>query len=109
MPVKMIKENINLLKEYTEKEYEYARLKLFYQISSASTSISKKIIIGLFGVIALLFTSLGLAIWLGQIWNNLALGFLSVGGVYVAITLIVIGLRKNIEKYVIAKISAKYF
>lgn len=108
-PIKILKENANLLEEYTQKEYEYLSLKLFYQVGALSTYIAQKIIIGLFAMIALIFISIALAIWIGQILDNFALGFLMVGGGYIIIALITFLRRKHIETFIVRKMSAKYF
>lgn len=108
-PAQTLKENAALLEQYANKEFEYAQLKLFYQLGSVSTSIAQKTIIGLFAVIALVFINIALAMWLGQALSNFALGFLLVGAGYLIIAFIAYLMRKRIETYIIQKMSAKYF
>jgi Na+-translocating ferredoxin:NAD+ oxidoreductase RnfA subunit len=104
-----IKETTTLANDYVIQEFELAKLKTAYQITSMTTSVAKKTIMGLALTLAILFLSISCAFWLGSILDNTALGFLLTGSFYLVILCILYFLRKQIEKYVVKKITRKYF
>ena len=61
----------------------------------ASTSIVF-IVISLFVGLFFLFASIALALWLGSIFQNIALGFITTGGIFLVFGIICIMLRKKI-------------
>lgn len=71
-----LKETVDLSQQLAEKEYEYAQLKVFYQIASVSSSVVKKSLFAFFTLIAALFLSIAAALWLGNLLESATLGFL---------------------------------
>ena len=104
-----LRETAKLSQQYANEELEYAKLKVFYQVASISSNVAKASLLGLFGLIALIFISFAMAFWLGKIWESPFLGFLSVGIFYLMITVIIYFFRKKIEKNIITHMAAKYF
>lgn len=104
-----IKETTILAKDYVSQELELAKLKAAYQITSVTSSIAKKTIMGLALTLAILFLSISGAFWLGSILDNTAIGFLLTGSLYLILLCIVFFLRKRIENYVVKKVTKKYF
>lgn len=109
-PVDNLKETTQLTEQYAMKEYEHAQLKLFYQATSLASSVVKKSLFGVFVLTGLIFISVALALYLGVILDNKALGFLIVGaGYFVMIFIGGLAFRKKIEKYVIQRMAKTYF
>ncbi|MEZ4794325.1 MAG: phage holin family protein [Flavobacteriaceae bacterium] len=104
-----LKEMGHLTQKYVVEEYEHAKLKLFYQAVSFTSSTANKTLVGVVGLLALSFVSIGIAFWLGSLLDSMALGFLVVGAFYLLLTLVVFLLRRKVERYVIQKMAAKYF
>ena len=96
--------------EFLENNYEYYKLSIFKKITKGSTSLIYFMIIGslLFG--ALLLLTFALALYIGSLLDNLALGFLIVGGFYILIAAIAyFGFRKTIERVVLIRASKDFF
>lgn len=108
-PAKDFKDSAALIQQYVTKEYEYAQLKFFYQASAVSTAVVKRIVIGVFLVIAMGFLSIAAALWIGSMLDSWVLGFLIMGGFFLLLTFIAYLVRKRIERYIIRHMSAKYF
>lgn len=71
---------------------------------------SYKLILGFFLLIALLFLSVALAIYLGDILESIALGYLIVGGAYLILMFVLsLFLKKYLEKTILRKSSAQFF
>ncbi|MAY22548.1 MAG: hypothetical protein CMC74_07205 [Flavobacteriaceae bacterium] len=104
-----LKETVDLSQQLAEKEYEYAQLKVFYQIASVSSSVVKKSLFAFFTLIAALFLSIAAALWLGNLLESATLGFLWVGLFYVVLVSIALLFRKRIEKYVVNRLAKNYF
>ncbi len=104
-----LKETVDLSQQLAEKEYEYAQLKVFYQIASVSSSVVKKSLLAFFTLIAALFLSIAAALWLGNLLESATLGFLWVGLFYVVLVSIALLFRKRIEKYVVNRLAKNYF
>lgn len=97
------------LKEYAQKEYEYSKLKIFFQIASLTSSLAKVLLIGTAITLFTVFISFALAIGLGQLFNNMYLGYIAVAGLYLLIAGIVYGLRNKLERFIVKKLSKTYF
>lgn len=71
---------------------------------------SHKLILGFFLLIALLFLSVSLAIFLGEYLNSIALGYLIVGVCYLILMFVLsLFLKKLLEKKILNKASAQFF
>lgn len=105
----MVEESSTLLKNYAEHELDYLKLKVFYQVSAYTSSLTKKVVIGGFLLLFLAFATIALAIYLGELMDSAALGFLVVSIGYLMIAVVFFILRKWIEKKIIASLSKTYF
>lgn len=108
-PAKDFKDSAALIQQYVTKEYEYAQLKFFYQATSVSSSIAKKMLVGIFAIIAMGFLSIAAALWIGSLLDSWVLGFLIMGGFFLLLTLLAYLQRKRLERYIIREMGAKYF
>ena len=96
-------------KEYVKLSENYYRLKIFQHISLLFSFITKLAIFGSILLIALIFLSIAGSIALGDMLDNLALGFLIVGGGLIVIAIVVYLGRGAIDKTIITKISKDFF
>ena len=97
-------------KAYLESSVAYYKLWGFKVAMKSTSVIVKFLMIVLCLSMVLLFLSIAAAIAIGYALDNLAYGFLIVGGVYVLFTFIFFLLRdKIIEGQVMAKFSEIFF
>ena len=76
-------------KAYFEAQKEYLTLEYYEKAGKAAGGMFGGLLSAVLVLMFLLFASLGLAYWLGTVMSNTALGFVSVGGVYLLAFLIV--------------------
>ncbi|MBJ2175691.1 hypothetical protein JBL43_15670 [Aureibaculum sp. A20] len=113
MAFEALKENlfeadINI-QSYAKSSEEYIKLKSFKALMIGITFITKLLIISALVGMSLLLLSLALAILLGEILNNLVLGFLIVGLFYALVGLIAYFLRNKLNAPLLKKFSNYYF
>jgi hypothetical protein len=68
--------------EYGKTSLELAKLKAIDRVSDIAASFILKILISVFLFFVILFASLGLAFWLGEVLGKVYFGFLAVAGIY---------------------------
>ena len=91
-----IRELILDLKAYLETRYDLARLGLVESVAGTVSAIITALVVSILGFTLLLFISIGLAYFLGEMWDSQALGFWAVGGGYFALVLLVLLLRRSL-------------
>lgn len=96
-------------KKYVTNSLSYIKLKTFFITALSISTVTKIVLVGGIITIGILFLSIALAITLGDYFESLSLGCLSVGLLYLFIGLIVYLLRSIIDKKVIKSLSAKFF
>jgi hypothetical protein len=110
--VTAIKETISESSElgvlYAQQELEHMQLKLFYKIAAHGSGTAKKVVMGLLILMALAFSSIALALYLGSLLDSNSLGFLLVGCVYILLTVTAYLLRRKIEKYIINELAQNF-
>ena len=84
-------------KDYAEARLELVKLDASAKISNVVSSIASAVVIGLVGLFALLFVSIGTAWWIGQANNNPSMGFFIVAGFYVVVGIVLYLLRNSIK------------
>jgi hypothetical protein len=98
------------LKNYAKVKYDLTALKLFIKITNLAGSLLTGIGFLIFGTLAIFFLSAALALWLGEMMNSYALGFLCVGGLFIFIFLILFLLRRKIVFPIIRdRLIRKYY
>ncbi|RZT00049.1 hypothetical protein [Aquimarina brevivitae] len=102
-------EAVDLSKKYVEKTNEYYKLKLFQQLTSSFSFLTKMAVIGGFIFLGLIFMAVSGAIALGNYLNSITLSCLIIGGGLMIISLLFYFLRKQIDKIIIRKIAKTYF
>lgn len=68
--------------EYGKTTIELAKLKAVDRISDVAASLISTIVTGAVLFIFILFTSLGLALWLGDVLGKIYFGFFAVAAIY---------------------------
>ena len=96
-------------KKYATTTFSYVKLKSFYLTTLSISLVTKMVLIGGLATIGTLFLSIGLAITLGNHFDNIPLGFFLVGLLFLFIGLIVYMARKFIDKNIIKSLSTKFF
>ena len=100
---------LDIGKRYVDTSYKYLKLKIFHLLATNITMLSKMIVIGGIFTIALIFVSLSGAIALGNYYENMPLGYLLVGFIFMLIGFIVYLVRDVFNKLIITNLSAKFF
>ncbi len=95
--------------KYVTKSYEYFKLKVFQQLSFTISMMAKAIVIGAVLFIGLIFMAVAGAIAIGNALDNVSLGYLIVGGLFMVIALLIFLLRNLIDSTIINKFHSKFF
>ena len=96
--------------EYIESNLAYYKLKSFKVAMKSTTLILKITLMVLFLLMVLLFCSIAGAFAIGTYFGSNALGFLTVGGIYLLFTLLVFLFKdKIIERPILEKFSEIFF
>lgn len=96
-------------KEYVEVSKKYYKLKVFQQLTSTASYVVKTVIIGGLLLLAFLFMAIGAALALGDLFNNMPLGYLAVGCIFILFGLLVYSKRTSIDRILIKNMSKTYF
>ncbi len=70
------------ISDYLSSQSELFKLRLVDKLTTLFTSIINKIVVITFSLLILFFTSVALAIYLGEIFESASLGFLCVSAIY---------------------------
>lgn len=76
--------------------YKLTVLKLTQKTTNIASGILLGVALGIFGFLIVLFLSVALALWLGDLINSRAGGFLLTAGIFVVLLAIIAVLRKKI-------------
>jgi len=96
--------------DYIESSIRYHKLDLFKKIMKGVVAGSYQLILSFFLLIALFFLSLALAMFLGELLDSTALGYLIVGGFYLFVMIICSFFMKGtLEKILVKKASTQFF
>lgn len=109
-----IKENFEHLssttQQYLESSIAYYKLDFFKKATKVAIDTSHKLILAFFLLIALLFLSVALSIYLGVLLDSLALGYLIVGVFYLIIMMICAAtLKPVLKKIILSRASVSFF
>lgn len=105
-----IQEFTTATQSYIESTISYHKLDLYKKVMRDAVSSTHKLLIAFFLLIAVLFLSIALSIYLGEQLESIALGYLIVGSFYLALV-VMIGLfmKPVIEKKLLRKTSEQFF
>jgi uncharacterized membrane protein YqjE len=88
--------------EYLDTRWDLIVLSLAKKTSNVVSGLASSLILGVFGLLVLLFLSIGLAVYLGSLFGNQAAGFFAVAGVYALLLVIALLLARNMIRSRIA-------
>jgi len=96
-------------KAFLESNVSYYKLWLFRATMKSTTMMLKLFLLSVMLVIVTLFFSIAAAIGIGYALDNLAYGFLIVGGIYLILSIIVYKVQDNIVEGPILKKFSEFF
>jgi hypothetical protein len=103
---KVTTDSIDNSQEYLKHSWEYYKLKLFMHTAELSIGSIKLAFFSILGIMAIALFSIALAIYLGDVLENLALGYVLTGVLYIVLMFVIYALfRKKVEKRIIKKLS----
>ena len=94
---------------YVEHSLEYAKLKSFKISMVLVTYFAKVVLVGIFAILTLLFLSLAASYAMGEAFDNLLYGFLTVGLIYFVLGLLGYLIRDRLNKPILRMFSKYYF
>jgi lipopolysaccharide export LptBFGC system permease protein LptF len=104
------KEFTAAIQSYIDSTIKYHQLDLFKKGTKGVTASIHAVLLLFFGLIALLFLSVAASIFIGYAVDNLAIGYLIVGGIYLLIFCIVLFFLKPwISKKVLQTMSKSFY
>lgn len=89
-------ETIEYLKLYAQQQVDIAKLDAVEKSSKVVSSMITGLVLGMVGLVVLLFLTIAGALFLGQMLGNSALGFLIVSLIFVVVGVILYSLRKTL-------------
>jgi len=89
---------IQKLKEYLNNTKNLTVLTIVDKLSSLISTVVTDGLMVIFGFFILLFLSVGLGFYFGELFESTALGFLALAGVYFLLALILMVFKNGIEK-----------
>lgn len=98
-----------ITKKYVKTSVDYAYLKTFYLTSLSISNVTKIVLVGGMFTIGFVFLLVALAIYLGNVFNDISLGCVAVAVLTFVFALILFALRKMVDKQVIKALSKKFF
>lgn len=97
-------------KEYIDTRIEYTRLSLVEKGSKILADLITSATVVVCFILAFLFASITLSLYLSEVFNSFTKGFGAVAGIYLLLTLIVLLTKdKYIEKLLVNLFIKKYF
>ncbi|GAK98634.1 MULTISPECIES: phage holin family protein [Nonlabens] len=105
-----IQEFTTATQSFIESSINYHKLDLYKKVMSGVISSSHKLLLGFFLLISILFLSLAASIYIGDLLDNDALGYLIVGLFYfLLVILVALFMKPVIEKSLLRKTSQQFF
>lgn len=94
---------------YFKASRQYLELKIFQQFSLSVSLIAKLIAISIFAFLGLIFCAVAASMAIGDALENLLLGYLIVGVLFLLIGVIIFMGRTSINKIILQKLGSKFF
>jgi hypothetical protein len=96
-------------KELVSKSYEYSKLKAFQITTFSISMLAKLFIIGGFLSLGFIFMAISGAIALGKYFQNIGLGYLTVGAAALIFSFLLYLFMKSLDRKIIIRISKIFF
>jgi hypothetical protein len=85
-------------KDYAELRLELTKLEASAKISNVVSSVASVVVTGVLGLFTLLFVSIGVAWWIGQVNDNPSMGFFIVAGFYALLGVVFYLMRESLVR-----------
>ena len=86
------------VEQYVATTAELYKLKAFQKVAKVATSVITSVLMAFFGILFLLFVSIGLAVYLGEVMGRMHYGFMIVAGIYLLLAIIIYALSARVLK-----------
>lgn len=101
----VVSELRQLITEYFDARLKLIKLETFEKIAKVTAVLFSSLVVALLGFFLLFFLSMSLGFYLGKVFDSMALGFLSVTGLYLILFMLVLFMKKDLlEKFLIERI-----
>jgi hypothetical protein len=101
----VISELRQLITEYFDARLKLIKLETFEKIAKVTAVLFSSLVVALLGFFLLFFLSMSLGFFLGKVFDSMALGFLSVTGLYLILFMLVLFMKKDLmENFLIERI-----
>ncbi len=101
----VISELRQLITEYFDARLKLLKLETFEKIAKVTAVLFSSLVMALLAFFLLFFLSMSLGFYLGKIFDSMALGFLSVTGLYLILFVLVLLMKKDLlENFLIERI-----
>jgi len=101
----VISELRQLITEYFDARLKLIKLETFEKIAKVTAVLFSSLVVALLGFFLLFFLSMSLGFYLGKVFDSLALGFLTVTGLYLILFVLVMFMKKDLlEEFLIERI-----
>ncbi len=101
----VISELRQLITEYFDARLKLLKLETFEKIAKVTAVLFSSLVVALLAFFLLFFLSMSLGFYLGKIFDSMALGFLSVTGLYLILFMLVLFMKKDLmENFLIERI-----
>lgn len=92
-------------KDLWKSQTAYFRLSLYRTLGRIMGKVLVMLLVAVLGLFTVVFLSIALALWLGQLWQSLTLGFLAISGLWLILTLCLgVFLGKAIRNKVVLRV-----
>ena len=93
-----IQQIIQHVEKYVSTTVELYKLKAYQKVAEIATTVITSVLMAFFGILFLIFVSIGLAVYLGEIMGRMHYGFMIVAGIYLLLAVIIYMLSKKVLK-----------
>ncbi|MFA5971276.1 MAG: phage holin family protein [Lentimicrobiaceae bacterium] len=97
----VISELRQLITEYFDARLKLIKLETFEKIAKVTAVLFSSLVVALLGFFLLFFLSMSLGFFLGKIFDSMALGFLTVTGLYLILFVLVLFMKKDLMENIL--------
>ena len=97
----VISELKQLITEYFDARLKLIKLETFEKIAKVTAVLFSSLVVALLGFFLLFFLSMSLGFFLGNIFDSMALGFLTVTGLYLILFVLVLFMKKDLMENIL--------
>ena len=104
----VISELRQLITEYFDARLKLIKLEAFEKTAKVTAVLFSSLVVALLGFFLLFFLSMSLGFYLGKVFDSMALGFISVTGLYLILFVLVLLMKKDLlENLLIERIISE--